>query len=276
MASVAITIVLGTNPRKTLMVVLTCAIILSIVAALYPLATNPTSITAAYDSAGIFAPLVFIVLVMIAPTTGSIVGLSGGAYFGLWQGGFLLFLGNLIGVCITFFLVRRFGRPAAERFINPSKLAQTDRFVGSHPFLLWLIYATPIFPLELMTAVIALADRSFKRFFMTAVLALPVYAILVTIIGNSLGQEYKIFFEYASMVIVFVMAFVILIFVYHWQHEVIHATGRKLQVAAFESVEQMQGRVEKQVKRIKQATQRRKPVTPEKNKSVRNNPSKKR
>jgi uncharacterized membrane protein YdjX (TVP38/TMEM64 family) len=216
--------------KKRLGIIIAILIFISILAILYPFITNPTSVTSAYDSAGVFAPIVFILLVMIAPTPGAVVGVSGGAYFGIWHGAFYLFIGNLLGVCLTFFLVQKFGLPAAERFFKKEKLAQYERFAAKHPYLPWFVYAIPVFPIELMTFVIALSKKPFKQFFLTVVTALPFYALLVTTIGYKLyffGEFQKIF-EYASIAILVVMVYAILHFLYAWKKEEIHNTGRRI------------------------------------------------
>jgi uncharacterized membrane protein YdjX (TVP38/TMEM64 family) len=214
--------------RKHLGIIIAVLVLISFIAILYPFISNPTSITEAYESAGVFAPILFMLLVMVAPTPGALVGASGGAYFGVWHGALYLFLGNLIGVCVTFLLVKKFGRPAAQRFFKEEKLAEYERFVNRHPYLQWFVYTLPIFPIELMTFVIALSKKTFKQFFITVVLALPIYALFVTNIGKIVSDRYQQAFEYASVAILIIMVYAILHFLYAWKKEQIHRTGRSL------------------------------------------------
>lgn len=216
------------KPKRTLGIIIAILVIISIIALLYPFISNPTSITKAYETAGFFAPLVFILLVMIAPTPGAVVGASGGAYFGIWQGAFYLFIGNLLGVCITFFLVQKYGLPAAHRFFKQEKLQKYHAFMQRHPFLQWFIYAVPVFPIELMTFVIALSGKRFKEFAITVATALPFYAIFVTTIGYYVSATNKQFFDYVSIVVLVIVVYAILHFLYVWKREEIHATGRRL------------------------------------------------
>ncbi len=213
------------HPRKILMTIIFVLMLFSLIWALYPFLSNPTSITDAYQSAGALAPLVFIVLVAIAPTPGAIVGASGGGYFGLWEGTVLLYIGNVLAAIITFALVRYYGRPAAQKFLDPSKLAKADAFLNRHPGMLWVVYALPIFPLELMTSVVALSDRSFRKFIWIPLTALPIDAFLVTAVGNSLSREFSTFFEYASILIVLVLSYGLLHVVYNWKRNEIYAAG---------------------------------------------------
>ena len=107
-------------------------------------------------------------------------------------------------------------------------LKQADTFLNRHPFMQWFVYAIPVFPLELMTFVIGLSNKSFKRFFFIAATALPFYAIIVTYVGSELAAQYKTIFDYASIGILIVMAAVIIHFIYAWNRENIHQAGHKL------------------------------------------------
>ena len=100
----------------------------------------------------------------------------------------------------------------------------------------WVVYAIPVFPLELMTFVIGLSNRSFKRFFFFAATALPFYAIMVTFIGSELATQYKPLLDYASIGILVIMAAVIIHFIYTWNREDIHHAGRKFARNVHDSV----------------------------------------
>ena len=214
--------------NKTLSNILTVLAALVVFGIMFPFVAHPTSITKAYESAGVFAPLVFILLVMIAPTPGAVVGASGASYFGIVQGALYLFIGNLLGVSITFLLVQRFGRPLAQHFFKEEKLKQYEAFVHRHPFLQWFVYALPIFPIELVTFVIALSGKNFKDFFITVMTALPMYSLFVTTVGFYVSATNKQLFGYASLLVIAIIVYAILHFIYAWKRTEIHATGRML------------------------------------------------
>lgn len=195
---------------------------------LYPFITNPTSVTEAYTQVGVLAPVLFIILIMIAPTPGAIIGVSGVGFFGMPQAAIYLYIGNLIGVSITFLVVHRWGRPVAEHIVKPGKLVQYDVFFKKHKYLQWLVYTVPIFPIELITAVIALSGKRFRNFFFTVALALPFYAAFVTTIGYEISAHYKQLLEYASLAITVIIVYTVFHFIYAWKREEIHATGRRL------------------------------------------------
>lgn len=216
------------NAKKTLLLIFSLLFIFSLLWALWPFLKNPTSVTEAYQSAGVWAPLVFLILIAVAPTPGAIAGASGVAYFGQWQGMLLLYLGNVLAVLLTFGIVRYFGRPAIERFLEPGKLKATDKFLARHPILLWVVYALPIFPLEIITAVVALSKRPLKKFIIIPLLALPIDALVVTTIGAQLQARYSGVFEFLSTALVIVLGYAIVHFVYKWKRTEINAVGKKI------------------------------------------------
>jgi uncharacterized membrane protein YdjX (TVP38/TMEM64 family) len=185
-------------------------------------------VTKAYEQVGVLAPFLFIALVMIAPTPGAIIGVSGVSYFGMPEAAIYLYIGNLIGVSITFLVVHHWGRPVAERLVKPEKLREYDVFIRRHKYLNWLVYTVPLFPIELITAVIALSGRKFKTFLFTVALALPFYAAFVTTIGMKISANHKQWLEYASIAISIIIVYSVLHFLYTWKREEIHATGRKI------------------------------------------------
>lgn len=81
-------------------------------------------IRAFVEKGGIWGPIVFIIAkastIIIAPLSGSAIYPMAGAVFGFWEGFVYIFIGDLIGSAVAFWISRRFGRVVAERFIGKS------------------------------------------------------------------------------------------------------------------------------------------------------------
>jgi uncharacterized membrane protein YdjX (TVP38/TMEM64 family) len=88
-----------------------------------------TQVQQAVESAGVWAPLVFVVAkastLVIAPLGGSPLYPLGGVLFGFWDGVLYVMLGDLLGGTIAFWISRIFGRSVAERFLGDDR-----RFLG--------------------------------------------------------------------------------------------------------------------------------------------------
>lgn len=83
---------------------------------------GPETLRAWVESAGVFAPLIFILAkastIVIAPLAGSFLYPLAGASFGLTKGITLGVVGDALGSSIAFFISRKFGRPLAEKFLG--------------------------------------------------------------------------------------------------------------------------------------------------------------
>lgn len=85
------------------------------------------------ESAGVFAPLVYIgikiVTYTIAPLSSGPLQLFAGAMFGLIPGTLYTLIGEIIGGSLNFYLARRFGRPVVTRLVGADDMPRIDRFV---------------------------------------------------------------------------------------------------------------------------------------------------
>ena len=81
--------------------------------------SNPDKIRNYIKSFGIFAPLIFIGIVILqvlfAPIPGQVAGIAGGYIFGVYLGILYSMIGLIIGSFIVFYLARKFGRTFVEK-----------------------------------------------------------------------------------------------------------------------------------------------------------------
>jgi len=83
--------------------------------------------------AGIFGPLIYIAIkaatYVVAPlTSGPIQVFAGTLFDSLWLGVLYTLIGEVIGGSVSFFIARRFGRPAVARFVGKDGMKQVDDF----------------------------------------------------------------------------------------------------------------------------------------------------
>lgn len=91
------------------------------------------TIQAAIRDAGPFAPLLYMAIkaltYIFAPlTSGPIQVVAGTLFDSLWLGVLYTLIGEVIGGSISFWIARRFGRPAVERFVGQSNMQRVDSF----------------------------------------------------------------------------------------------------------------------------------------------------
>lgn len=90
------------------------------------------------------------VVIFVIP--GEVTQPVAGYVFGLWPGFFYSALGIVLGSAFNFGLARILGRPALERFVNPTTLDKVDRTLASakSKSALFLLFLLPGAPKDLM------------------------------------------------------------------------------------------------------------------------------
>ena len=165
---------------------------------------DPASLGLWMESAGIWGPIVFILLnivqVLLAIIPGGPFEIAAGALFGPWLGALLCDIAMSIGGMITFFFVRKYGMKFIELFTDKEKI-ESVKFLHTnekYTSLLFLFFLFPGTPKDLMCYVAGLTDIQWHTwFFMNLIGRFP--AILLSAFsGSALGEQ-----KYSIFVIVF-------------------------------------------------------------------------
>ncbi|MDD3778355.1 MAG: VTT domain-containing protein [Patescibacteria group bacterium] len=146
------------------------------------------------ESFGAFAPFVLIFIialeVIVAPIPGFIPALTAGFVFGSFWGAFYVYLGNIIGSLVVFYLVRYYGRSWAEKLFNKKRMIRYEKALGQHENWLLFFYFFPILPLDVLTATFGLSKIKPKKFIIVIVLGYLVYSIILAFFGDLLAEFY--------------------------------------------------------------------------------------
>ena len=137
------------------------------------------------------APLFLLVVIMevvVAPIPGGAIGYLGAARFGFWQAWPLLYLGNIIGTALVFFLARRYGAPLFDAHVSARARERYDRMLQDRPLLLWLAYSVPLVPADVLSILAGLSRIPARRFFLTAFTGYISYTAIVAYVGDSLSH----------------------------------------------------------------------------------------
>lgn len=99
------------------------------------------------DSAGAFAPLLYIVLragAGFVPGAAGPLQLTSGVLFGFWAATFYSVVGSTIGYSISFWIARRYGRNVVERLVGDS-ITRVDNLLTRLDSLVGLMTARFVF-----------------------------------------------------------------------------------------------------------------------------------
>jgi prepilin signal peptidase PulO-like enzyme (type II secretory pathway) len=116
------------------------------------------------------------------------------------------------------------------------------------------VYAFPIFPLEIITAVVALSGRSLKRFIWIPIIALPVDAFIVVFFGSTLHTILGPLFDYISILVVLAILYALFYLFYKWKREEIKSAGKRVEAVAKQSVAGVERGVKTSVRGVEKAT----------------------
>lgn len=153
---------------------------------------GPNEIKDYIKSFGIWAPLVYIVILSLLPLLlfpDSVLVIAGGMIFGLFKGTIFTVVGSLIGATIAFYLARLLGQQVVKKIIRKDLVIFKDQSKKSGFFVVLMLRLIPLFPFKIVSYSAGLSDVKFKDFAIATTLgSLP--GILVY---TNLGDKTMVF-----------------------------------------------------------------------------------
>ena len=141
---------------------------------------------------GFWGPLVIIVSitleVIIAPIPGYIPAITAGFIFGPLMGTIYVFIGNVLGTAIVFYIARKLGRRIVRKFIKDERLRKYELTIARHENWLLFFYFFPVIPIDVISAAFGLSKIHWKKFFFVSSAGYVVYSILLTNFGDYLAR----------------------------------------------------------------------------------------
>ncbi len=146
------------------------------------------------NSFGIFAEIIFVLLVILevtfAPIPPLILYVASGILFGVFIGGILTLVGNLIGAGIDFQLARSLGRGFVEKKVDKKKRKKFDKFSNKYGvFAIFLLRINPLTSSDLFSYIAGLTKMKMRSFLIATGLGLIPIIFLQTYFGESLVKN---------------------------------------------------------------------------------------
>ena len=167
-------------------------------------------------SAGEWGAVLFIgftALSIILPFPSTTIVVAGGYVYGILAGTALALVGLVIGSCIIFLLVRRFGKPLLEKLVDAHHIAHFNHvFEKRGATAAFISYIVPVFPSDTVTLLLGLTPIPFRTFLLILTVGhIPRYLIL-----NGVGDTFHNGFS--SYSILFIVGAVLLLLVVIFRH----------------------------------------------------------
>jgi uncharacterized membrane protein YdjX (TVP38/TMEM64 family) len=147
------------------------------------------------DGAGVFAPLIYIlvkvVTFVVAPLSSGPIQLFSGVAFGLIPGTIYTLIGEVIGGSINFWLARRFGRPVVERVVGKDEMPRIDRFINQIVDWKTLLYARIfLFSIyDFVSYAVGFSRLSFRTYAIISAGAGVIPTFIAALLGTTLTEE---------------------------------------------------------------------------------------
>ncbi len=170
---------------------------------------NPDSLALLIEKAGIWGPVVFMLLntvqVLLAIIPGGPFEVAAGALFGPFTGTLMCDIAMTAGGMITFFFVRKFGMQFIELFVDRKEI-ESVKFLHSnekYTTLLFLFFLLPGTPKDLMCYVVGLTDIKWTTWLVINFVGRFPAILLSALGGSALGeQKYGIFIATFFVIII--------------------------------------------------------------------------
>ena len=198
---------------RYLILVISIAIIVGLTLALWTPLLNfiedPDSLAVWIDNAGIWGPLIFMLLntlqVLLAIIPGGPFEVAAGALFGPWVGTIMCDIAMSTGGVITFLFVRKFGIKFIELFTTREKIESVKFLHSSNKSttILFLFFLLPGTPKDLMCYVVGLTDIKLSTWILINLVGRFPAILLSALGGSALGeQRYEIFIAAFAIIII--------------------------------------------------------------------------
>lgn len=198
---------------RYLILILSIAVIVGLTVALWTPLVNfiedPDSLALWIESAGIWGPIVFMLLntaqVLLAVIPGGPFEVAAGALFGPFIGTLMCDIAMSLGGVITFLFVRKFGMKFIELFTTREKI-ESVKFLHANDkstTLLFIFFLLPGTPKDLMCYVVGLSDIKLSTWVLINLVGRFPAILLSALGGSALGeQRYGIFIGVFAIIIV--------------------------------------------------------------------------
>jgi len=137
--------------------------------------------------AGYFMYVLFLSLSVPLPIPSGPLVLSGGYIYGLWLGSLLTLMGMVIGMSISFYVVRIFGEPVLEKLVDQHHLRHFNHVFKKNGLkAVFISFAVPLFPNDIVALILGFTNMPFLTFLFLLILGSIPRALIVVSIGEDL------------------------------------------------------------------------------------------
>lgn len=198
------------------LIVLTLVVIAGLIIWWRPTLPTESELESFTNRLGVSGPLALMVTILlesiIAPIPGTFISIAAGALYGVWPGVLYVWVANVLGSTITFWIGRKLGRPVVEKIIKAQRIDAYDAFLKRNRLLVGLVYTIPIlFPIDMIGYVVGLSSMSYRRFIKYMPIGFAINLLILTSFGSQLigaSTGVKVGYAIGTLIILMIAFFV--------------------------------------------------------------------
>lgn len=147
---------------------------------------------------GLLAPVLFILIqiiqIVIPIIPGGVTTVAGALVFGSVWGFVYNYIGIVIGSCLLFLLVKKYGKPFILLFVKENEFRKYEKKLSSKTYEGFFIFcmASPVSPADIVVMITGLTKMSFRRFLTIILLTKPISIVgysVIWVYGGKLVQH---------------------------------------------------------------------------------------
>jgi uncharacterized membrane protein YdjX (TVP38/TMEM64 family) len=175
------------------------------------------SLVAFFDSLGVFAEVIFVLIVIlevvVAPLPPLALYIAGGILFGAFTGGTIILFANLIGSFIDFKIARHYGRRFVAKKVDEKLRKKFDNFSQKYGgFAIFLLRINPLTTTDLVSYLAGLSKMKLKSFLIWTAVGLIPLIYIQTYFGDFFVKENNFLFTLV-IIISIIYLFVLIYFI---------------------------------------------------------------
>lgn len=152
------------------------------------LISNVDSITKISQSAGVFGPIVLIVLItlgiLFTPIPSVVLIITAGYLYGAWMGAIYSYIAHMFAATGTFSLVKTFNiKTKNKRYKKYQNLVEKNRKI------LYLLYTIPIIPISIISIISASSKIKWRQFLKITLLSFIPAVLLFSFFGERISNK---------------------------------------------------------------------------------------
>ena len=182
-------------------------VLLIIVLLIRDLIGNSDSITKISHSAGIFGPIIFILLIslgiLFSPIPSVVLIITAGYMYAIWLGALYSYIGHLLDASEAFLLVRKLNLKTKNK-----KYKKYQKLINANKRILYFLYAFPLVPISITSILSASTKMKFKKFLKIILISFAPPILFFSFFGNRLSNQN--FLELGLLVLVIIVGSIII------------------------------------------------------------------